>query len=57
MNGDPLELEFLEDDERLISEDEIAHLDKIFAMPLKTKEDLLRLAEMTDEGDDMEEIE
>lgn len=39
----------------MINEDEIAHLDKIFSMPLKTKEDLLRLADLTDSADDLEE--
>jgi len=54
MNPDELELEF-ENEERMINEDEIAHLDKIFSVPLKTKEDLLRLAEMANEGDGYED--
>lgn len=48
MNPDVHDLEF-ENEERLINDDEVANLRLIFSMPLKTKEDLLRLAELTDE--------
>lgn len=42
------------DPERLINDDEIAHLDKIFdkSRPLKTREDILKLAEFTDSETD-----
>ena len=55
MQTEPLDLELADEDERFIRETEIAHLDKIFLMPLKTKEDLLKLAELTDAGEEYEQ--
>ena len=40
--------------EKLISEKEIENLDKIFdrSKPLETREDIIKLAELTDEGEE-----